>query len=142
MSTSNARRLKTTVIRPIVFLFMVSNFLVSIAKLSANVFGFFCSFKFVFIDRFWFFNEEKCKRSSFKKCTNYKTLLCWFCVIKITKPTNFQYKAFACSEAKFFFQIPFFIFGKSYFSFGIKGKFIAFDLSSWNCWFQFCVIYF
>ena len=38
--SSNARRLKTTVIRPIVFLFMVSNFLVSIAKLSANVFGF------------------------------------------------------------------------------------------------------
>jgi len=54
-------RLKTTVIRPIVFLFMVSNFLVFFCKTFSECFWLFCYFNFVFIERFWFFNEEKRK---------------------------------------------------------------------------------
>ena len=77
------------------------------------------------------------KNANAKLFLSFLTLLCWFCVIKITKPTNFQRKTFACSEAKFFFQMSFFILGKPCFLFGIKGKSSAFGFHLWFILFSF-----
>jgi len=74
---------------------------------------------------------------SFSNYLNFKNVLCRFCVIKITKPTNFQRKAFACSEAKFFFQMSFFILGKPCFLFCVKGKSSTFGFGLWYVKFLF-----
>ena len=136
------QRLKTTVIRPIAFRFMVSTFAGFKIKLSANIFGLSVIFKISFVECSWFLNEEKRKRKTPSNCLINKLFLCWFCVMKSTKPTFFSEKRLLVRKQVFLLKFYFSFLGKSNFLFCAKGKYRTFGFRSWFIFFVLFVLLF